>query len=89
MAKCGSFCIFSEGFASSLLRCLVISVMSHFGNEIPDCCASCGSEPGDKNSLVKSGDIFTKISIIKQLEEKMLDSTFAASLDYKWTRGKI
>lgn len=26
-----------------------------------------------------------KVSIRKQLEEKMLDSTFAASLEYKWT----
>ncbi|XP_067312468.1 uncharacterized protein [Pseudorasbora parva] len=26
----------------------------YFGNEIPACCASCGSEPGDKKSLVKS-----------------------------------
>ncbi|XP_073716926.1 uncharacterized protein [Misgurnus anguillicaudatus] len=60
----------------------------YFGNEIPANCASCGSEPGDKNSLIESGDMFMKLSIRKQLEEKILDSEFKTALDYKWTRVK-
>ncbi|XP_058608497.1 uncharacterized protein LOC131525139 [Onychostoma macrolepis] len=60
----------------------------YFGNEIPANCDSCGFEPGDKNSLIKSGDVFMKLSIRKQLEDKMSDSTFTAALNYKWTRVK-
>ncbi|XP_057211909.1 uncharacterized protein LOC130567659 isoform X2 [Triplophysa rosa] len=70
------------------IMCICPKCHHYLGNEVPDCCASCGSELGDMNSLVKSGNIFLKVSIRKQLEEKMLDTTFRAALDYKWTRGK-
>lgn len=58
-----------------------------FGSEVPDHCSSCVCLPGDMPSLVKSGSVFMKLSIKKQLEEKLLDCKFCEALEYKYSRS--
>ena len=49
---------------------------------------SCGCLPGDMPSLVKSRSVFMKLSVKKQLEEKLSDPKFCDALEYKYSRSK-
>lgn len=49
--------------------------------KFPDHCTSCACLPGDVPSLVKSGSVFMKLSVKKQLEEKLSDPKFCDALE--------
>lgn len=59
-----------------------------FGNEVPAQCTSCSCIPGDVASQVKSGAVFLKLSIRKQLERQLSDPKFCEALQHKWSRSK-